>query len=70
MGQEGSNFDKSVIMSNLRQAKARIQIHRGKLLNTIHKKLNDVKTDIESGNEGMALIHVLKIELFLGGDTY
>jgi molybdopterin-binding protein len=61
MGSEESQatFNKIEIQSCLRQAKARIAIHRGKLMNTIHTKTAAIKTDLESGNEAMALIHVL-----------
>jgi len=51
-------MNKVEAQSLLRQAKARIQIHRGKTMNSVYKKIKDVQADIDSGNEGMALIHV------------
>ncbi len=58
MGQEQTTLNPSVLKSALRQAKARIGIRRGQKINTIAKKKKELKDHLESGNEGMALIHV------------
>ncbi len=59
MGQEESApLNPTALKSALRQAKARIGIRRGQKINAIAKKKKELKDHLESGNEGMALIHV------------
>lgn len=52
----------TVMKSALRQAKARIAMRRGQKLNAIAKKKREIKAHLESGNEAMALIHVLLLQ--------
>ena len=59
MGSSESSFNGSEFKSALRQAKARINIHRGHRVNAITNKKKDIKGHLESGNEVMALIHVI-----------
>ena len=57
----------------LRQAISRINIHRGKKLNAIAKKKDDICKHLESGNEMNAKVWVSNKALFIrdrfiGGD--
>ena len=60
MGQELPTLNKTQLQSDLRQAKARITIRRGQKLNAINKKRKEIKAHLESANEMMALVHVIK----------
>lgn len=59
MGQDQPKMNPTTLKSALRQAKARINIRRGQKVNNIAKKKKEIKSYLESGNETMALIHVL-----------
>lgn len=61
MGQKQTKLNPTVLKSALRQAKGRMGIRRGQKLNLIAKKKKEIKAHLESGNEQMALIHVLLI---------
>ncbi len=58
MGQDHPTMNPTVFKTALREAKARIGIHRGQKINMIAKKKKEIKSHLESGNEAMALIHV------------
>jgi hypothetical protein len=59
MGTKQAMFNRQKLAAGLRQAKARIQIHRGKKVNHIAIKKKEILQHLDSGNETMALIHVL-----------
>ena len=58
MGQKQATLNQSEIRTALREAKARISIHRGKKVNAIAKKKKDIEGHLASGNEAMAMVHV------------
>ncbi len=59
MGSSSAKIDKIKMVTILRQAKARMTIRRGQKVNAVVKKKKDIKAHLESGNEGMAMIHVI-----------
>ena len=59
MGQQQNGMSPSVLKGALRQAKIRIGLRRGQKLNEILKKKQEIAKYMESGNEFMALLHVM-----------